>query len=61
MHHDVRQVGGIRGEVNAQPVEIRQSAGVKVSGEQIGELGLAAALVRQGEQIDHEPTGPFVG
>lgn len=31
MHHDVRHAGGIKGEVRAQPIEVRQSASVKVS------------------------------
>jgi hypothetical protein len=38
--------------LGAQPFDVR---------ELIGEFGLAAALVRQGEQIDHEPTGFLVG
>ena len=60
MDDDVRQVGGIRCEACAQPAEIGQSAGVEIGGEQIGEFGLAAALVGERQQIDHQPAGRFL-
>ena len=59
-HHDVWQVGGVRSEVSAQPVEFGKSAGVKVGRELIGELGLAAALMSEREEIDHDPAGLLV-
>lgn len=43
--------------MGAQLSEVRQLAGVQGGGELTGEFGLAAALVRQRKQIDHEPAG----
>ena len=57
LHHDLRQAGGIGRELGAQPSEVGQLADVQVGGELTGEFGLAAALVRQRQQIDHEPAG----
>ena len=52
MHNDVRQVSRIGGEMSAQLAEIGQSAMVEIAREPIGELGFAAALVCQREQLD---------
>ena len=46
--------------MSAQPVEVRQLAGVKVSRELIGEFGLAATLMSEREKIDHDPAGLLV-
>lgn len=56
----LRHAGRVGREVSAQPSEIGQLAGVQVGGELTGEFGLAAALVRQRKQIDHEPAGFLV-
>lgn len=46
--------------MSAQPVDVGQSAGVRIGRELIGEFGLAAALMSKREEIDHDPAGLFV-
>lgn len=57
LHHDLRHAGRIGREVSAQLFEVGQLAGVQLGGELTDECGLAAALVRQRRQINHEPAG----
>jgi hypothetical protein len=40
--------------------QIRQSAGVEFPVDRGGQLGFAAAFVRQGQQFDRDLAGPFV-
>ncbi len=40
-----------------QAVDVGQPASVEIGGEHIGEFGLAAAFVRQREQLDHDAAG----
>ena len=57
LYDDLRHTGRIGRKVGAQLSEVGQLAGVQVGGELTGEFGLAAALVRQRKQIDHDPAG----
>ena len=57
VHDDVGQRGGIGREAGPQSGHVGQAAGLEIGGQLIGQLGLAAALVGQGEKIDHDAAG----
>jgi hypothetical protein len=70
---DQRLVGAQRGEKNgdrgqcrrigreacAQGRQVGQLACREIGGQECGEVGLAAALMRQGQQVDHQAAGRF--
>ena len=58
---DVRHARRIGREVGAEGGDVGQPAGLQIGGEKIGEFGLAAAVVGQGEQVDHDAAGLLLG
>lgn len=55
--HDVGQFGRIGREVGPQRGHVRQLPGLKRGGKFVGQFALAAPLVGERQQIDHEATG----
>ena len=58
---DVRhRCRGIGREAFAQHDQVGQPAGIEVGVDGLGEFGLAGPLMRQRQQLDHDPAGPLV-
>ena len=55
--HHLWQTLRVGAEVPAQCVPVRENTRIQVAGEPLCELCLAAALVGQGEQLDHDAAG----
>ena len=54
---DVRNRGLIGPEAVAQPIEVGQSAGIKIGVNRMGEFGLAGAVVSERKETDHGAAG----
>ena len=61
MHGDVRQCGGIGTEPRKQRHHVRHISILEGDGQAVGQLALAASLVHQDKQIDHDTAGLPVG
>ena len=57
----VRRARRIGREVGADGAHVGQPPGLQIGSEKIGEFGLAAAVVGQGEQVDHDAAGLLSG
>jgi hypothetical protein len=55
MDDDLGKGRGIWREARTQRGDVGQLRRRKIGGEQRGEFGLAAALVRERQKIDHQP------
>src|SRR5512132_1534426 len=58
---DVRHARRIGREVGADGGHVGQPPGLQIGGEKIGEFGLTAAVVGQGEPDEHDAAGLLVG
>ena len=57
----MRHAARIGSEVSAQERQVGEPVGVQLGGETLGEFGLATALMREREQVDHEAACLLLG